>query len=165
MSLSSGGIKLARRLARQIDIPVAVLPAFLCPGILKTAPAPRSKRYCQHRHLHSTEASQKREVDFLTSHHLTSVLEPTLSPKLPVQCPGCGALSQVVEKDEPGFYTLSRRSVKGYFHGSAVAENDKEWKIFANSMSELEALQDVTEESKEIIGDLSSALAKTIGMD
>lgn len=166
MSLRNGSIKLARRFARQVDVPVAILPAFLCPGILKIGPAPRSTGYCQfQRHLHTTEASQtKKEAEFLTSRPLASVLEPALSSKLPVQCPGCGALSQIVERDDPGFYTLSRRSVKDYFQGSTSTEKSRERDIFENSVSTLEASQSATEGTKGILAGLSSALAQTSGM-
>ena len=33
---------------------------------------------------------------------------------LPLSCPGCGGLTQEVDRDEAGFYTATRRSVKDY---------------------------------------------------
>jgi hypothetical protein len=36
---------------------------------------------------------------------------------LPVQCAGCGAFSQTSDATEPGFYTLTRRSVETYIQG------------------------------------------------
>jgi hypothetical protein len=165
MSLRNGGMKLARRLARQVDVPVAILPAFLCPAILKEGPHLTS--YCHHRHLHTTGVGQtKSEGDLLTSRPLASVLEPTLSFKLPVQCPGCGALSQVVEKDDPGYYTLTRRSVKDYFQDRTCtnAENYRERDVLAKAVRALEASENATEDSKEILGNLRSAIAQKTGI-
>lgn len=34
--------------------------------------------------------------------------------RLPLQCAGCGGLSQTSFELEPGFYSLSRKSVKAY---------------------------------------------------
>ncbi|KAG0646121.1 Genetic interactor of prohibitin [Hyphodiscus hymeniophilus] len=163
MSLSNGGIKLVRRVARQVDIPTATLPAFLCPAVLH--PAPFSTTYLQsRRHLHTTPHVGP-EQNFLTSRPLASVLEPNLISKLPVQCPGCGAFSQVVEKDEPGFYTLSRKSVKPYFQKDPTTKGTREQEIFEDAVTNLGKLddsQDVTDENKRIVRELSSAFAETV---
>ncbi|KIV84117.1 hypothetical protein PV11_06089 [Exophiala sideris] len=43
----------------------------------------------------------------------------TFSPKrLPVSCPGCGALTQDVDPGQAGYYTRSRKAVKTYLRGS-----------------------------------------------
>lgn len=164
MSFRNGGVKLARRAAAQVDVPVAILPAFLCPGILEIGPAPRTPR-CFHprRPLHTTEASHK-ESEPSISRPLAFALELTLSSKLPVQCPGCGALSQVVEKDDPGFYTLTRGSVRGYFQGRTGSKGPREQRILEKCMDALEASEEATEKNKEIIGELSSVFAQTSGM-
>lgn len=41
-------------------------------------------------------------------------MEPTPARKLPVQCAGCGALSQTAVPDEPGYFNLDRKAVKAY---------------------------------------------------
>jgi hypothetical protein len=162
MSLSNGGIKLVRRVASRVDLPEAILPVFLCPVVLNLAPrSPNQYR----RHLHTNEAPQaKRDAKLSTSRPLASVFEPTLTSKLPVQCPGCGALSQIAEKDDPGFYTLNRRSLQDYFQRIPETKSARERDIFKKSVSALDALQDVTEESKGFIGQLSSAFAESSGM-
>jgi hypothetical protein len=40
-----------------------------------------------------------------------STIEP-LANYLPVCCPGCGAFSQTVEANEPGYYGTSRKSIR-----------------------------------------------------
>ncbi|EXJ77279.1 hypothetical protein A1O3_10437 [Capronia epimyces CBS 606.96] len=44
----------------------------------------------------------------------SAVKPPRGAGKLPVSCPGCGALTQDVSPDEAGFYTRSRNTVKKY---------------------------------------------------
>ena len=44
---------------------------------------------------------------------------PPAATLLPVSCPGCGALTQWVEPDEPGFYTTSRRSIKTFLRDAS----------------------------------------------
>lgn len=50
---------------------------------------------------------------------------------LPISCPGCGAFSQWVEPEEPGFYNLDKGSVKKYINRTlsrakeAGAENQR----------------------------------------
>ncbi|KAI9741265.1 MAG: hypothetical protein M1834_002981 [Cirrosporium novae-zelandiae] len=40
---------------------------------------------------------------------------PTIPLRLlPRSCPGCGAITQWIDKDEPGFYDLNRKSVRTY---------------------------------------------------
>lgn len=38
---------------------------------------------------------------------------------LPVSCPGCGALTQWIESNEPGFYDTGRRTVKDFLRDVA----------------------------------------------
>lgn len=51
-------------------------------------------------------------------HHASAIIEPEQAPaplrKLPVQCHGCGALSQTTVPNEPGYYDMSRRAVRLY---------------------------------------------------
>jgi len=73
---------------------------------------------------------QKRSVRFVGSPgrllHVDSVLAPTpdtvthlLLRELPRSCPGCGAFTQSVSPDQPGYYSTSRKSVKAFIahHG------------------------------------------------
>ena len=40
---------------------------------------------------------------------------------LPRSCPGCGAWTQIVDPDQPGFYTTNRKSVKAFIAGHEQA--------------------------------------------
>jgi hypothetical protein len=52
-----------------------------------------------------------------------------LLERLPQQCPGCGALSQTADKDSPGFYTPTRKSIRKYLeegsHSSRKSAEDE----------------------------------------
>jgi hypothetical protein len=45
---------------------------------------------------------------------------------LPQQCPGCGALSQTVDQDQPGFYTRSRKTVRNYLQKKSFSKDSEE---------------------------------------
>ncbi|KAI9734704.1 MAG: hypothetical protein M1818_006691 [Claussenomyces sp. TS43310] len=92
------------------------LPVFLCPNLLRPEfglqrrlrrPLPTNiLRHQQARCLNAyAESSPSRYTDVAHQLHTT---------RLPRQCAGCGAPSQTVDKNEAGFYTLSRRSVKAF---------------------------------------------------
>jgi genetic interactor of prohibitins 3, mitochondrial len=118
----SGGIRLGVKVVRQIRIPVADLPVFLCPGILRfsslstiLSTIPRREEHRPRRF----QVSQQRNIISVTSGPSTAspkVLAPLLD-KLPQQCPGCGALSQTADQDAPGFYTPTRKSIRAYLEG------------------------------------------------
>ncbi|KAK4454957.1 hypothetical protein QBC34DRAFT_445307 [Podospora aff. communis PSN243] len=91
----------------------ARLPVFLCPA-LQRAPfsigslghRPLTRRHVQTRRLHAQAAA-----------HSPSGAEHLHTPKprlLPVQCSGCGALSQTTTPGVPGYFDLQRRSVAEY---------------------------------------------------
>ncbi|KAG4423755.1 hypothetical protein IFR04_003051 [Cadophora malorum] len=117
MATSTG---LARRAVKQIGIPLADIPTFLCPAILRTTSIPLRL----HRQSQSTSpASQRRTISSTTStapQNSQVIRKPSLQ-KLPQQCAGCGALSQTVESEGPGFYTLTRKSVKNFVEGITTA--------------------------------------------
>lgn len=49
---------------------------------------------------------------------------PTALPQLPQQCGGCGALSQTSDPAEPGFYTLTRKSVQSHLRNGSKYSTD-----------------------------------------
>jgi hypothetical protein len=56
-------------------------------------------------------------------------LPKTLAPlleRLPQQCAGCGALSQTVAKEAPGFYTPTRKSIRQYLEGTSSSTKSTE---------------------------------------
>jgi len=100
---------------RNAELPIAELPAFLCPGIIRSLhfsrlPLPPAQKHVQ---------SQRRFLHLSESHKpdISHEAPPAKSAKLPLQCAGCGALSQTQFDQEPGFYSLSRKSVKEYLEG------------------------------------------------
>lgn len=95
----------------------STLPLYLCPAVARcqtlygpghaTRTGARGQRPLplrQARRLHLTTRPTKDDE----SHHVAPVRT------LPVQCAGCGALSQTAVPDQPGFYSLGRRAVKTY---------------------------------------------------
>ena len=134
MSLRSGGVRLACRAVRQVEVPFVDLPAFLCPGLLRTTRSESSR--CHQRQLHSTpERPSLFQQDFLnTPSSLESLRVVAPVNKLPHQCSGCGALTQTLDKDEPGFFDLKRKSVKQYLMGIPGATESKEDVVFRESI-------------------------------
>lgn len=57
---------------------------------------------------------------------------------LPVACSGCGALSQTVEPESPGYYGMNRRNVKQ----TPSQQKEAESRIFEEAMSRLSLLDD-----------------------
>ena len=118
MYFRTGGARIAHRAAREVELSLVDLPAFLCPGLVRIC---RSQPLSfQRRKLHS---SPEQTISHSSSLFLSS--SGTIRPprilasngRLPPQCAGCGALSQTVDADEPGFFNLKRRSVKEYLAG------------------------------------------------
>ncbi len=114
----STSTRIARRAVRRLCLPVAEIPAFLCPGILRTAYLPG--RCLDRSRLRFLPASQRNltSVALIDSKPAATRQKPYLK-KLPQQCAGCGALSQTVDSEGPGFYTLSRKSVKSFVEESS----------------------------------------------
>ncbi|KAL2140964.1 hypothetical protein VTI28DRAFT_3009 [Corynascus sepedonium] len=116
--MSSGRVLSSRWLGRVFNIErrtaPSELPLYLCPAFrslsVENATLRRqcrpSTRLVQLRRLH-TEASAS------VSAEPASVVKQT-SKTLPLQCHGCGALSQTVAPNEAGYYDLSRKAVRKY---------------------------------------------------
>lgn len=81
--------------------------------------------------------------------------QPQKAHDLPVLCPGCGALSQDLDRTEPGFYSRSRKAVKNYRRT-----------LRQNAAIQGQRLQeDISEEAQEVeveIADLSERQADGI---
>lgn len=103
------------------------LPIYLCPAAARacstlsrasayrptSTPAPRHQLppFQQARRAHNSVSEAQ---DQPTGAHEDACLEPVPVHKLPVQCHGCGALSQTVVADQPGYYDLSRKAVRSF---------------------------------------------------
>ncbi|KAL2073384.1 hypothetical protein VTL71DRAFT_10708 [Oculimacula yallundae] len=110
--------RIAQHVVRQVRIPLSDIPTFLCPAILRATSTPLR---CIHRQgqQSSTTASQRRHNTTIT-HDLPKSVPALRKPsleKLPQQCAGCGALSQTIDTEGAGYYTLTRKSVKSFTEG------------------------------------------------
>jgi hypothetical protein len=115
-----GGVRLAGRVLRQVGVPVADLPVFLCPELLRF-PSVQPKPRPQESRRTTRQPSQQRHITSIGSNN-SGPLPKTLAPlleRLPQQCAGCGALSQTVAKEAPGFYTPTRKSIRQYLEGTS----------------------------------------------
>ncbi|KAL5324165.1 hypothetical protein ACEPPN_008709 [Leptodophora sp. 'Broadleaf-Isolate-01'] len=113
--------RIARRVVRQVGIPLADIPTFLCPAILRTASTPLG---CLHRQAQSpATGSQRRNITSTASSlpKIAPAVRKQSLEKLPQQCAGCGALSQTVDSEGPGFYTLTRKSVRSFVEGKTTS--------------------------------------------
>lgn len=107
---------------------VIALPIFLCPALL------RSACYAQNRPFRTpfTFPRPARQQSARLSHS-SSLLLPKEGQndsiqsfvRLPRQCTGCGAFSQTSHNGEPGFYSLSRRTVRAFLEPRNESENTK----------------------------------------
>ncbi|KAF3008989.1 hypothetical protein E8E13_011540 [Curvularia kusanoi] len=108
----------------------AAIPAFLCPALLRTA-APRQT---QSRRARPTQA--QRFSTFGRAHQEASAPAPPAAASeaqplrttsqgqsarpdkrsLPRACPGCGAPSQLFDKQEAGYYNVDRGAVRAYLN-------------------------------------------------
>jgi genetic interactor of prohibitins 3, mitochondrial len=131
MSRCAGGVRFVRRSRHSFKAPVAELPLFLCPGWIGIS---RAQLYHQQPRITSARSLPSTS----TSSHLLQLAKFQTSKsfmvKLPPQCSGCGALSQVVDKDEAGYYNLKRRSVTEYLQGGPALRKSKEDAIVEKSL-------------------------------
>jgi genetic interactor of prohibitins 3, mitochondrial len=125
--MSTASLGWARSTALRADIlRIVELPVFLCPALAR--PAVRKTQF-QSQYTLSNYASQQSARQFQTvSHSLPKESHKKSiqnSIRLPRQCAGCGAFSQTSDNGEPGFYSLSRRSVKEFLVPAPESENAK----------------------------------------
>ncbi|QSZ33351.1 hypothetical protein DSL72_002939 [Monilinia vaccinii-corymbosi] len=132
MSLSSSG-RLALGFSRLAECAAAEIPIFLCPRLacgLRTSKllhnrahksARIQRRYVQsHAQAQAQAQTQTREIP-----ESSSVVSAQAVARLPSHCAGCGAWSQTTTKDEAGFYSLTRRSVREFLGTSYAAKRTK----------------------------------------
>lgn len=132
---------IARGLVEKVGISVADIPTFLCPGILRVS---RPIRHLHTQRPRFSTASQRRDTRSITSSSPASPptipKAPTARPhatsvrRLPQQCSGCGALSQTVDKEGPGYFSLKRRAVKEYLEDSPSTGSSSEGRILKEAL-------------------------------
>lgn len=131
----------------------STLPLYLCPAAARcqtssrsghaTTTGPRGQRLLplrQTRRLHLTNRPTNSDES----------LQATPVRTLPVQCAGCGALSQTGVPDQPGYYDLDRRAVRTYL--GLVKEEHRQ-------SSEDAVLQDALQNRGELLEQLGLANA------
>ncbi|GAB1313022.1 Genetic interactor of prohibitins 3, mitochondrial [Madurella fahalii] len=120
MQRSSGRALSLGRLGRVFNLernhPTFELPLYLCPAFrslsvensaARRPPCRPGAQWIQVRRLHAGAAAT-------ASPEEASQLTKPPPKTLPLQCSGCGALSQTTAPNEAGYYDLSRRSVMQY---------------------------------------------------
>jgi hypothetical protein len=127
MATSMACLGWARSIALRADVLRAVeLPVFLCPAL--ASPTVRKRQFHSKYTLPSFASQRPARLFHSVSHPLPKVSLPEsiqISVRLPRQCAGCGAFSQTSDNGEPGFYSLSRRSVKEFLAPASESENAK----------------------------------------
>ena len=137
-----------------------LVPSFLCPALVRASvhpvfPRPRTCSLksttpkVHHRCLHGQAHESPPEIQLLAATHLSL---------LPWTCPGCGAYTQLQNANDAGFYTTSRKAVKGFLSARkrALDENTtRDMKIskFDVVKPDLESLPDFEENCLEVEND------------
>ena len=112
----------------------ALIPLFLCPILSSSTRVSHNpaRRPGPRRHqLH---------VDARASALQSSPI-PSRILSLPRSCPGCGAFTQTVSPNQPGFYGTNRKSVKAFIDGNgqdSVSAYSGESKVFERTMRALD---------------------------
>lgn len=150
MPALKGSSRLLRGLARQASIPAADIPAFLCPGLLSIPRGQPSKFCCRTSRLASHQT--RRFLNSATPN--ISVTAPVKQQallahaSLPKQCSGCGALSQTVLENEPGYYKVTRKSVREWIEAGRESPEDAIVKAALENAGELASSLDLGSFSK-----------------
>ena len=156
MAFRAGGVRLVSRAIKQAEAPVVSLPAFLCPALVSGLLIQNSpSRGYQRRNLHAIpDQTSVASPDIPKLRHVSK--NPGAS--LPVQCAGCGALSQTADNEGPGFYNLKRRTVKEYMGGRSVQQESDEERVIQKSLEIAAKL------NPEIVQDLGLDVSGKMGM-
>jgi hypothetical protein len=125
MSVCASRMRILRGWTKGVA-PIADIPTFLCPGLLRTANLPlrncasRCAQLSQHtsRRFLSSEVVDNSGVAADAQIQAAKRYEALAQAVLPRQCPGCGALSQNVLRDEAGYYDITRRGIRKFVVGS-----------------------------------------------
>ena len=121
------------------------VPRCICP-VLTTYSSwiPRSRRQV----LSIQKRRQHVETAAATTHDLPTSQQLL---DLPRSCPGCGAFTQAVSPDQPGFYSTNRKSVKAF-----IARHEQNSKHVKSEESEA---------FDRIVGSADSTLLSQLGLD
>ncbi|KAF2730493.1 hypothetical protein EJ04DRAFT_45331 [Polyplosphaeria fusca] len=109
----------------------STVPVFLCPALLRahaTSPfRPQTSRsFSQHTRASQHAATIANDADLSGAQVSKDAPDSSIGHHhLPLCCPGCGAISQVRDKKEAGYYDLDRRHVKGYLEFDPTAKKEE----------------------------------------
>ena len=95
-------------LVNLLKAPSNLIPLFLCPSLapcINISHGLRRRHSRPRRHQLHVDATATPSDGYPTSSQLLH---------LPRSCPGCGALTQTVSPEQPGFYGTNRKSVKAF---------------------------------------------------
>ncbi|KDN65978.1 hypothetical protein CSUB01_00644 [Colletotrichum sublineola] len=131
------------------------VPVYLCPSLGASAqhsfaPAVEAHRklpYRQQRCVH-IEAITMPEAP--PSSPTTETTQKISTKKLPLQCSGCGALTQTTDAGQAGYYDLSRKSVKEFL--TLASEDDAKKQVREEDKVVKEVLQKIGEEQLARLG-------------
>jgi genetic interactor of prohibitins 3, mitochondrial len=153
MATSTASLGWARSITLRQDIlRVVELPVFLCPALAR--PAVRKRHFHSQYTLPSYASQRPARLFHSVSHSLPKEIHHESTKnliRLPRQCAGCGAFSQTSENGEPGFYSLSRRSVKEFLAPTSESENTKR-------LSEMKIIE-------AALGNLGDEVVKSLSFD
>lgn len=119
-----------------LKAPRNLTPLFVCPllasctNISHDLGRPRSRPRGHLLHIDATATSSD---TFPTTSQLLN---------LPQSCPGCGAFTQTVSPEQPGFYSTNRKSVKTFIgrNGQCTGKGyDRESKVFERTLGDTDA--------------------------
>ncbi|OCL07864.1 hypothetical protein AOQ84DRAFT_294281 [Glonium stellatum] len=137
-------------LHREIAIPHASIPVFLCPALLKPRPAARfsSQDVSRPRKAFSTFGHTRTPETAITATSSSANTSPPADTSslasqprnraLPVCCPGCGAPTQILASSEAGYYSLSRGAVKSYLDYDESQSKATEDDVFTNAIKQVD---------------------------
>ncbi|KAJ0167654.1 Genetic interactor of prohibitins 3, mitochondrial [Colletotrichum tanaceti] len=137
---------------------LAEVPVYLCPslgaasGRHSFAPASEARRglpYGQRRCVH-VEVDAISEAQQQPPPPATEPTQQLSTKKLPLQCSGCGALTQTTDAGQAGYYDLSRRAVKEFLASANGEDAEKELKEEDKVVEE--ALENLSEEQLAQLG-------------
>lgn len=96
------------RSSNPLKAPINLIPRFLCPLL---APCTNTSHGYGKRRLRPYKRQLHVNASATPSHGFPT---PSQFLNLPRSCPGCGAFSQSVRPEQPGFYGTNRKSVKAF---------------------------------------------------
>lgn len=132
----SKSARVASKLVKWIGTPVAELPVFLCPGLVRTTHL--TPRPCSHNSSLKPLVSQR---GLVSSNAIiaTNGSDRTFALRnLPQQCGGCGALSQTADEAGAGYYTLGRNTVRRYLEAQSGQNGSAEDEIVREALKQVD---------------------------